>query len=117
MHVEVIPRDPAKGNDVGFGYRATMRQQRLPDPQILEVAPERMHFALDDARTANVFTGDRREHIGRPLHRAALQIVFDGTRASQLLPAARASRPPVLERWQRRSMPCRFSRRLSIQNE
>ena len=117
MHVEVVARNPAEGNDVGLTHRAPVGQQRVADLQVFEVAPEWVQRRVVDLRTAHVLTGHRGQHGRGTLHRCPLQIVPNSPHATQLFASTGPTRATVLELWERRAVTGGFDGSLAVQYE
>ena len=72
VHVEVVARDAAEGDDVGLAHGAAVRQQRVADLQVLEVLAERMHArSRAPPRRARIRRSRRRASSASPAPRRA----------------------------------------------
>ena len=59
--------------------RQAVGQQAFADLQVFEVTAEGVHAGVDGRRAAHEFTGHRRQHGRRTLHRCALQVAVSYT--------------------------------------
>ncbi len=101
VHVEVIARQAAEVDQVGFGHRASMGKQGFTDPQVVEVAAEGMNLAFVQDGAADVLAGDTHEHGRGALDCGALQIVLYRAQAAQLFTTTGATGAAMLEHGQR----------------
>jgi hypothetical protein len=89
----------------------------VADLQLGHRLAERVPAGLVRGRAARVDAGDRRQHLGRALHRGALHVVQHRPQAAELLAAARAAGAAVHQVRERRAVAGRLLRRRRVEHE